>query len=328
MKKIIFGFILMAFTALLNAQPYHPMLEGENKWILGYNQNNMVCLGNIIELKDTLINFRPYSKIYTHKRFAYNDIDTSFYFIREDTAGKKIWLLNYDLISERILYDFSLNTGDSIYLTFGDTVWDLNPLYKTGYYKVDSVVYKNTLAGSRKTLYLRNHHNVEKVVLKWTEGVGSQISPVYLQELKRYTQVNFSCPEQDSSDEKLLCLLLGMKFMNGNLVFVDSCWIFNYYDDFYDTCNFASISKYQESDITAISIQPNPFSDIGTVIAKDGVLISSYEIYNIYGEVLKSEFYLKKQNIELNKTDFKEGMYFIKLYLDNKKTYVIKFIIY
>ncbi len=168
----------MALTALLNAQPYHPMLDGVNKWILGYNQNNMVCLRNIIELKDTLINFRPYSKVYTH-RAAY--IDTSFYFIREDTAEKKIWLLNYDFMSERILYDFSLNTGDSIYLTFGDTVWDLNPLYKTGYYKVDSVININTLAGSRKTLYLRNHHNVDKVVLKWTEGVGSQISPVYLE---------------------------------------------------------------------------------------------------------------------------------------------------
>ncbi len=315
----------MALTALLNAQPYHPMLDGVNKWILGYNQNNMVCLRNIIELKDTLINFRPYSKVYTH-RAAY--IDTSFYFIREDTAEKKIWLLNYDFMSERILYDFSLNTGDSIYLTFGDTVWDLNPLYKTGYYKVDSVININTLAGSRKTLYLRNHHNVDKVVLKWTEGVGSQISPVYLEELKTFTMLNFWCPGQDSSDEKLLNLMLGMKFKNGNLVYVDSCWVFNYSDFGIDTCFNSSITENYESNTVEISIQPNPFFDISTVIAKDGYLILSYEIYNIYGEVLKSEFYLKKHNIELNKTDFKEGMYFIKLYLNNKKTYIIKFIVY
>ena len=315
----------MAFTALLNAQPYHPMLDGVNKWILGYNQFNYACKVKITELKDTIINLKTYSKLYVFREIS---IDTLFYFIREDTAEKKIWLLNYNFMSERILYDFSLNTGDSIYLTFGDTVWDLNPLYKTGYYKVDSVVYKNTLAGSRKTLYLRNFHNDYKVVLKWTEGVGSQISPVYLEELKTFDEWNFWCPGQDSSDEKLLGMLVGMKFMNGDLVFVDSCWIFNYYDDFFDTCSFSYITENYESNTAEISIQPNPFSDIGNVIAKDGVLISSYEIFNIYGEVLKSEFYLKKQNIELNKTDFKEGMYFIKLYLNNKKTYIIKFIVY
>ncbi len=140
--------------------------------------------------------------------------------------------------------------------------------------------------------------------------------------------LNFWCPGQDSSDEKLLNLMLGMKFKNGNLVYVDSCWVFNYSDFGIDTCFNSSITENYESNTVEISIQPNPFFDISTVIAKDGYLILSYEIYNIYGEVLKSEFYLKKHNIELNKTDFKEGMYFIKLYLNNKKTYIIKFIVY
>jgi hypothetical protein len=108
---------------------------------------------------DTLINEHNYKYVLRSDNEAH-DTWYGHGFIREDTVSKKVFFFNTANCCEELLYDFSLNLGDSIYSS------------NVGrYLKADSVIFA-PFGNSTKTLkqILLSSHG-EKT--KWIEDVGS-----------------------------------------------------------------------------------------------------------------------------------------------------------
>ena len=87
--------------------------------------------------------------------------------------------------SERLLYDFSMQPGDSVLLWFRYAT--SGSYFQNGYYRLDSIRPLNTYLGPRDCRYLSCRNNTVLInglppVMEWIDEIGSSISPVYLDE--------------------------------------------------------------------------------------------------------------------------------------------------
>jgi hypothetical protein len=122
MKKIILLFSLAATIQCSFAQ-YKPMPMQNAEWINYGGINLFGCPQcTFVQYKyytdgDTLINTQLYVKIKKTESPNLNDVSTYPTYtgaIRQDTLNKKIYVILSDSTTERILYDFSLQVGDTI----------------------------------------------------------------------------------------------------------------------------------------------------------------------------------------------------------------------
>jgi hypothetical protein len=119
---------------------------------------------------DTIVNGLKYEPIYFEK--AYMGL------LREDTILRRVYFLCKDSAKEFLLYDFSLEKGDSIYLHI------LAGQYPdaTGWYKVVSKDTVTTLNGEREVFWLNPtiFRRIDRIyTLRWIEGIGSLKTPLY-----------------------------------------------------------------------------------------------------------------------------------------------------
>jgi len=137
MKHLLLVFILVLFSATTYGQGYHKLINESYYWDQTWAQMGYICGGfgetpphRYYFSGDTLINNKLYAKMYSNVMTPTYftpppncepfDVDTvselySFYFLREDTIEKKVWRYwsYYDV--EDLLYDFSLQQGDTLY---------------------------------------------------------------------------------------------------------------------------------------------------------------------------------------------------------------------
>jgi hypothetical protein len=147
MKRIIYILILcgwgtFCFCNQANAQNYIPLLNDSLYWDTGMADNLNVTFcqeygvaGNgpyrYKTLRDTVFNAAaykmfavyPFHKIYPS--YPYNCppfyVDTLFYemvngpYLREDTSGRKVFILDSANATERIMFDFNAQIGDTIH---------------------------------------------------------------------------------------------------------------------------------------------------------------------------------------------------------------------
>ncbi|MEQ8520678.1 MAG: T9SS type A sorting domain-containing protein [Vicingaceae bacterium] len=149
----------IAFTALIfiiqpaNAQ-YKPMLQN-----LGWCVEQYYGLGSVLTdytiIGDSSVNGSDYTMLL---RF-----DNQLHLLREDTAERQVFYRDTANSNDYLIYDFSLNTGDSIML-FDSTIL----------FYVDSVALI-----TRKHLYLSTIDTNVAPTLTWIEGIGSTYNPVY-----------------------------------------------------------------------------------------------------------------------------------------------------
>jgi hypothetical protein len=122
MKKLIFLFFLSVALQYSYAQ-YKPLPMQNAEWI---NYGGINLLGcpqcTFVQYKyftdgDTLINNQSYVKIKKTEIPSLNDVSSFPTYtgaIRQDTLNKKIFVILLDSTTENILYDFSLQVGDTI----------------------------------------------------------------------------------------------------------------------------------------------------------------------------------------------------------------------
>jgi hypothetical protein len=136
MKKLLL-FIAVCAALSLSAQTstYQPFPEGNASWNISYTQA-MCPLGgdayenfSIVMTGDTMINGQVYHKLFTP--YVYADISggcTQAHFegykgaIRQDIPNKKVYFLPpTDFTVEQLLYDFTMEVGDTVkgYLSGG-----------------------------------------------------------------------------------------------------------------------------------------------------------------------------------------------------------------
>jgi len=332
MKKII-TFLLFIGVIKVGAQSYQKMLADS------VTQFHIVPLYIPILIKDggapqtqgANCVWADWGDWYAKNDSLYNSlVYKKFYFgtnfeglMREDTVAKKVYFIQYCNTTEELLYDFSLQVGNTISYTFPNSWGSV----VSGTFTVDSIkLVHDYQTYWRRHFYLRNH-GAGNDILEMIEGVGNVNHPLFLY----YTfgmGMLWGSPDCPGSyyDEILSC-----KWDNGAKTYIDSCALAMAYNNscvgVADTCHYqTTCSGIEEfSGIKNILAYPNPVSDLLTLeIETEKQLELSLSLVNVLGIEVKKESrhqLLKgKNNIKLNVKELPDGIYLARFTDDEKAT--------
>jgi hypothetical protein len=185
---------------------------------------------------------------------------------------KKIWYKKNMSSDEILLYDFSLEIGDTVPNSWGDY---FPPVV------VEDISYKIMSNGEERRVFwlssLIHSSNNEY----WIEGIGSILGLIYP-----------LWGEVTGGYYDLLCY-----YENNELIFQHQTW---------ETCykNSVGINIYDHQ----IKIYPNPANNILHIENVDDVDISHIHLVNIQGQIIKQ---FEPTKTQLDVSDITSGMYFI-----------------
>lgn len=259
MKQAIL-FIGIIFTMLSNnIAQYHPMLGDTTEWCIAWNyvgvrsgSGHMMEQPKFIAMADTLIDSVSYKKVFNSSSLL------SYYGgIREDSLNQKVYFIKSGDTLENLLYDFSLNTGDTMVIDLRNNSYgNLND----GNYIVDTTYMINIRGGLRKYLRLHNPLNTSTgpfgypLKMEWIESVGDIHNTIYT-----YAEDGFgwgfllsSCNLQHESS-------ILKNTINGTKNYVDICAATNSYYVLLDTCTVGYAGSIQDKNkLHEITTFPNP----------------------------------------------------------------------
>jgi hypothetical protein len=216
--------------------------------------------------------------------------------IRDDTLQKKVYF--HDFINEIVLYDFSLNVGDTI---FYDEPLDY---YKT----VEDISYININGQERKMLHLLN--SLYSFNDYWIEGIGSVYRYGLLYPLNPDIVMDgstpyFGCFRHEST------IYFDESVCQGDCPCTD--WLVTIRE---------SINRDKE-----VTIFPNPTEKNLTIdFANSLNQYNSYEIYSCSGRLILSQEIFNKNQETINIEFLTKGTYYIKLIAENGNDNTMKFI--
>lgn len=283
-------FIVCIFYTLfihtnLKAQNYLPIFGQSNEWHLNYFES---IYGT---------EYYNYSEDSIIQNDVWHFLDNYHFnrgmLIREDTIQGEVWGLPLfgDLKdSVFLLYDFSLNAGDSIYILNG-----ISPLPSdAGWFDVDSTLTLVYEGVPRKTLFLtaRDTQKASSKGAVWIEGIGSTFllsTPGAKASLNTYGELS--------------CV-----FKDGNPIYKSQIASLE------DECEFKYLNTSIHSNFshqTKTLLYPNPASNI--FYLKSNTPIYSIKIFNIKGEHFMETSPFNQSYIQLSTETFQSGVYFIQL---------------
>ncbi len=335
MKKLYLIAILFSFSLKCKAQAYYPMLDSvSNNWYLlanyipvgpesiivpcTYGWTNNFISYTIFTTGDTVINGATYKILANHD---YNLQNACTYgYMREDTAARRIYFMENNFTPEQLLYDFSMQMGDSISLTLFQP--GFNTLYQDGYYTLDSIGSKTISAGLRPVYYLNCKTCPFSQTLEWVMGVGNLSHVVYTHSSNSMSWGWFTgiCQGfQYNAFDIVVC------FEHNQKVYFDSCARNFAYNNFcfayYDSCNYWNIcgGLAENNPIELFSVYPNPASNeinIEIRVSKNTdaqFIIESYdgrEVESVYKKLYAGSSKVKTAG-------FTPGVYFIRCITKN-----------
>ena len=285
MKKLMITMLMLLSVLQMVAQnvntkdshEYLPLIEENKQWNVCYDIAGYHYYVYTIAYKwfgeDTVINDLTYKIIYsseTNSPYQWH-IDC---FMREDTASQKVYQRYTNHQWERIVYDFNLNEGDTIFAT------------NEHYLVVQSV--NDIILGdgiTRKKIDL-GHSYDGSVLETWIEGIGSD-----------WGITNSMTWMYDGATEYLICMTVNDEILysynaSGN------CWRQGY----------IGIDDIDKEDFL---IYPNPAREY-TYIDFGGSMSGEMEIYGIAG-MLVAKLEYNGEALRLDLTDLQPGVYFVRL---------------
>ncbi len=301
MKKIILTLLFAVIVQFSFGQNSFPTLINNPQWNVlecNYGMAYVCYTYNYQYEYDTTYCGYNYSKIITNNPnpYEYNA------YIRVDS--QKVYLRKNNICSDKeyLLYDFSLNVGDTaicgIQLNYFTIDGDTSKFWVN---EIDTV---NYFGKDRKRLKMSYYLFSYIYSMNWIEGIGSDISPFY----------------------SLACLWDGCE-SSYSLLCYDSSGIQLFQNPFFLTCDttITGIKDFNIKDQIKESIYPNPFQETINVefeIKDKGLVI--LEIYSIIGKKLETEVYNNQGTGKLKYVignELEKGIYILKLCFDNKKIY-------
>ena len=287
MKKFTLLLAVLCFSLIIyGVNEYHKFSGKDAIWnsittgAMGYPHEWQIVytLGDTIEF-----NGLKYLEI----KSIGNGIIHSVGALREDTLTKKVYYKDYD--EEVVLYDFSLNEGDTIF--YGKQYG--NP--ESVYYKVVDSIGTIQLNGEvRKKWYLTTSmHNMEDI---WIEGIGSVF---------RYGLLNPITPDipTNGSSTYFGCFKYGnILYFNREVTNSADC-----------PCSQWLVSVPEvKSESDEIKLYPIPTKD-KLNINLGNTTYDNLEIYTCNSKLIEKTKINSRETIELNLENFEKGIYFIKL---------------
>ena len=253
MKNLILFFLLLLLNLSAFSQEYYPLIEEEKSWSVmiviqtgewppfdtTYYTVNYYITG------DSMLNDIQYKKLFSSTEEMPTNWDLTG-LIREDST-KSVWYKRIIDENEVRLYDFSLNTGDSLKLGY-DTLF---------YYHVDSVT-TCTINGTQRNKYWVS--SVNDWHETWIEGVGSNKGII-----------NSASASMVGGRTWLLCVS-----DSGELI---------YQNPNYESCYL--VTGIHENEKPIIQIYPNPAKDLLTIKNDNNIKIKSIMLTNITGQTIR-----------------------------------------
>jgi hypothetical protein len=325
MKKFLFFCLLPMFGAA-QTSVYHPFLDSAVVWRescggLGFNCN-CSCSGGVCVnhsdrqyyiAGDTVLLGNTYKKLYLDEYNQdewmgpimcapgctpwpnnYGQAQIYAGAMRQDTTLRLVYLFNHNSNSDEVLYDFDLQLGD----TLGPTITNIITSNKVN--KIDSV-----LVGSNyhKRFWIWDMNSgtpgpQDSGYVALIEGIGSTLG------LRNYLIPPFEywCD--------LLCVSVNAVTvypMNGT------------------TCNFMTSGISETISKSALTAQPNPFSEQTTLKWTPGYTFNTLTLYNIYGQSVFEYDVKGRESVVISRTSLEDGVYFAVL--GNNPGLLIKLVI-
>lgn len=332
MKKIYSIFILFLFSENIQSQAYFKMLDKDTTvWqhfdchlaVEYKSSSSTVNFYNypVAALDTITINNQVYHKLYELSvppiNFSTKQLKG---YMREDTVARKVYFRENAGSPEYLLYNFSLNAGDTTYLAF--------PNYSSynGYYKVDSIVTKNERCGPRKHFFLRKPFagNTSVNYVEYIESIGSTFHVMYIY---NFANAFGGCIIGNTAS----CYhpwTYGLACKHDkNTKRYQSCTVFEAFQNScmtpYDSCRYGNhCSGFKTRTIEAnIYLYPNPASGKVNVKFEDRDAHSvAIEIYDLTGKLLMRKAQQQVTNeMEIILKDITSGYYILKAEIDDKK---------
>lgn len=304
--------IVLSVNIPLYAQNYFPFPDTNTAWnAVGDNEfSGSQWHFRYAVSGDTTIDEVAYSKVYKmYDSTILHPASTYFAAIRENEY-KQVFCLIPGL-PESILYDFSLNIGDTIWFNIGGGLcYNDVDFWELTHYRVvsdiDSVLLTNNTY--RKSFQMQGNLLEDT----WLEGIGSIIwyglfNPLISDIALCGDSYEFACFKQN---ETVLYL---------NNPFCDRCF-----------CElFTGTEKYNKSKLPIVSIHPNPANSkisisFNEVEAMEYLLI----IYDAVGNKMNKLNIDQNQILEINIDNYKPGLYLLQVFSKNgNKVGSYKFIV-
>ena len=300
MKNFVFTILIslnIFFSTSLFSQNYYPFPTSEAIWnIVG--DNCLYPVGYRIRFGlygDTIINSKLYSKIFDlYDSTLIHPYSTYFGAIRENDE-KQVFLL-MEPYPEILLYDFSLNVGDTIWYEYGGAIAYGNFVFwQQSHYRVvlniDSILLENN--EYRKRISFSGVYSMSDV---WVEGIGSIIwagllNPIITDIVTNGDGYYFACFKHH-----------GQVFYLNN-PFCDKCF-----------CQLLSDINILNNNQLGIKIFPNPsINNINIEFKNSNQIKYTLSLYNAHGQLVRQIDHITTERVIIERENLKTGIYYFQL---------------
>lgn len=292
MKRVIFCVFYLLASWEIGAQTYKPLLDTWNEWHLVSCYNG--CLTDVYYTDgDTIVNGKNYKIL-----DGYHYISRSF-LIREEAENEKVYFTTtvpgYN--DEYLLYDFSLNAGDSI-----DIKNPISPFpFHAGYYRIDSIIPETLVDGNSYRHYYLSptpSNTVSTTPAEWIEGMGS------------LSMINApgGFPDYYGAGK------VGCFFKNAELFYsaVDTIHV--------ESCDPVRLNTKNFSPLEDVAVFTDFSKSLVTLSNTEN--INEVEIFNIQGKKIKSIGNNKEKSVLIDFSSQNAGIYFLLVHsVYGKKTF-------
>jgi len=248
---------------------------------------------------DSIINGKHYQILQERNATSALDTWSPTYLYREEIDSQKVYILSdfSGELSEELIFDFSLNKGDSIIIGWHTII-------------IDSIRYVDFAGKLRKIQYTHcKTPDGEGLIFsgfKLIEGVGT-LNGLYDQYECLHDRMG-NCPR-----DFLICYS-----ENGETLFQDgdSCYVYK---------NYTGIEEKESGH--ELKIYPNPAIDQITIQTSNSIRKAYIRLYSIDGRLIVSkDLYNEKETISIR--SLSNGIYFVSIYLNKSFIMNKKILIY
>jgi hypothetical protein len=299
MKKLLLFIFLLVFWANIKGQNYIPFPTLNTVWSEHFKAPVSTSLTsyyyrNILADKDTTIGAKTYHQLfYSHSDTVYSENSSALYNggIREN--NRQVFYLPKDSVSEYLLYDFSLQVGDTLAYNYskfasGYHLYPYDTLFVTS---IDSVLIENGTYHKRIGFSARFGNNIEPVSwASWIEGIGYEMGLL------------IPIGDIPTNGQKYT---LGCLKQNNEIL---------YYNDLFINCYPVNESVFEFSKQNEIIISPNPVQDYCKIQWEvNNVQFDRILIYDVYGRIVFSKKIDQNNDIIIDCRNFGQGMYLVNI---------------
>lgn len=353
MKKLLLSFLvfLQPIIILAQASVYKPFPDNMVKYVMAVTEKS----GSQTEYKqfrteitgDTIINGINYRKIYSVQKYP----TTSYAFwggIRNDIPNKKVYQYNAGIGTEKLLYDFNLSLGDTLFKNEGygfydilgncrgsGTGWgwekDVDTAWVSGIDSVlmlhDGLYHKQFHFNATFKRRFPNHQPFvdSSFILIREDSFGPYVDPKYAS--LGYQEFMIQTNPLIEGVGQLRNPISENYVFENNWRIEPRCVTINGIDainNYYPGQCESIVGIDEENFNEKIVLFPNP-SNGKFLLMANNIKDSHFEITDVLGNrILRSE--IKNETTEMDLSDYKSGIYFVRI-TDSKGSFVVKKIV-